>query len=342
MTKYLTPENIKAALTLLILIGAVYSFVSEKLPPDVTALLVILALLLTGVLTPTEAFSGFSHPATVSVAAVLVLSAGIEHTGVLTLVARRIFAPLGKSELLLTGVIMIMIGLISAFINNTAAVAIFIPVVLEVCRRTGASPGRILMPMAHAATIGGMCTLIGTSTNLVAHEFALKQGLKGFSMFELGKVGLPMVMVSFAYMLFVGRRFLPRNEQGEEGQRENAGRYLVELIVQTGSPWVGRDISASLLERDHDVRLLGVARGGQAIGIDGAGAIYLAGDSLRVSGPADKVLTLAAQAGLEPHRPNTTSAAVIEKDQPQVLPDVTLSTSAEEMAKSAANKTLLA
>lgn len=303
MARYLTPENIKAALTLLILIAAIYSFVREAVPPDVTALLVILALLLTGVLTPTEAFSGFSHPATISVAAVLVLSAGIEHTGVLTLVARRLFAPLGKTEWLLTGVIMVLIGAMSAFINNTAAVAIFIPVVVEVCRRTGASPGRVLMPMAHAATIGGMCTLIGTSTNLVAHEFALKQGLKGFSMFELGQVGLPMVVVGFAYMLFIGCRFLPRNGQGEEGRWESAGRYLTELIVQPGSPWVGRNISAFLLERDYDVRLLGVARGGQVIDIDGAGTTYLSGDSLRVSGPLNKVLALAAQSGLEPHRP---------------------------------------
>ncbi|MEP7274646.1 MAG: SLC13 family permease, partial [Acidobacteriota bacterium] len=231
---------------------------------------------------------------------------------------------------------------ISAFINNTAAVAIFIPVVLEVCRRTGASRGRVLMPMAHAATIGGMCTLIGTSTNLVAHEFALKQGLKGFSMFELGKVGLPMVVVSYAYMLFIGRRFLPRNGQGEEGQRENAGRYLVELIVEPGSPWIGRNISAFLMERDHDVRLLGVTRGVQVIGIDGAGAIYLAGDSLRVSGLLDNVLALAAQTGLEPHRPTASLAPLIENDQQQALPDGASKADAEDSAGGAANKTILA
>jgi di/tricarboxylate transporter len=343
MAKYLTPENIKATLTLLILIAAIYSFVRETLPPDVTALLAILALLLTGILTPTEAFSGFSHPATVSVAAVLVLSAGIEKAGVLTLVARRLFAPLGKSEWLLTGVIMVLIGAMSAFINNTAAVAIFIPVVMEACRRTGASPGRVLMPMAHAATMAGMCTLIGTSTNLVAHEFALKQGLQGFSMFELGKVGLPMVAVGYAYMLFVGRRFLPRNGQGEEGKWESGGRYLVELIVQPGSLWVGRNISAFMLERDYDLRLLGVARGGQVIDIDGAGATYLAGDSLRVSGPVNKVLALAGQAGLEPHRPKSALATTDQKHHQRILSyGTSTEVSREDTTKGDGHKTVLA
>ena len=207
--------TVKAIVTLLILAAAMYGFVSERLAPDVTALLSLLALLLTGVLTPYEAFSGFSHPATISVAAVLVLSAGVERTGALTYIARRLLTPLGNSELTLTVVIMVIISAISAFVNNTAAVAVFIPVVMEVCRRTKASPSRILMPMSHAATFGGMCTLIGTSTNLVAHEFAVSNGSRGFSMFELGKVGLPMLLAGFAYMLFVGRRFLPRTQAGD-------------------------------------------------------------------------------------------------------------------------------
>ena len=152
-------QTFKAAAAILILLAAIYSFVKEKISPDLTALLAVLALLLTGVLTPLEAFAGFSHPATVSVAAVLVLSAGIEKTGALSFLASRLLLPLGHSEVLLTGVIMLAIGVFSAFINNTAAVAVFIPVVLEVCRRTKVSPGRVLMPMSHAATIGGMCTL---------------------------------------------------------------------------------------------------------------------------------------------------------------------------------------
>lgn len=296
--------TIKAVVTLLILAATMYGFVSERLAPDVTALLALLALLLTGVLTPYEAFSGFSHPATISVAAVLVLSAGVERTGALTYIARRLLTPIGNSELTLTVVIMVMISSLSAFVNNTAAVAVFIPVVIEVCRRTAASPSRVLMPMSHAATFGGMCTLIGTSTNLVAHEFARSHGLRGFSMFELGKVGLPMLMAGFAYMLFVGRRFLPRTQPGDVLAMQLGERYLAELIVDPDGSWIGKEVNAANLERDFDVGLIAVLRAGQALPIGDPNLLFAPYDSLLVRGPLEHVLKLTAQNGLELHRPH--------------------------------------
>ena len=295
--------TVKAVVTLLILAAAIYGFVSERLAPDVTALLALLALLLTGVLTPYEAFSGFSHPATISVAAVLVLSAGVERTGALTYIARRLLTPIGNSELTLTIVIMVIISSLSAFVNNTAAVAVFIPVVMEVCRRTAASPSRILMPMSHAATFGGMCTLIGTSTNLVAHEFALSYCLRGFSMFELGKVGLPMLLAGFAYMLFVGRKFLPRTRPDDVLGMQLGERYLAELIVEPDSSWTGKGVSAENLERDFDVDLIGVLRGGQSLPINDPALVLAPYDSLLVRGPLEHVLKLTSQNGLDLHRP---------------------------------------
>ena len=301
--------TVKAVVTLLILAAAMYGFVSERLAPDVTALLALLALLLTGVLTPYEAFSGFSHPATISVAAVLVLSAGVERTGALTYIARRLLTPIGNSELTLTVVIMVIISLISAFVNNTAAVAVFIPVVIEVCRRTGASPSRVLMPMSHAATFGGMCTLIGTSTNLVAHEFAISYGLPGFSMFELGKVGLPMLIAGFAYMLFVGRKFLPRTQPGDVLAMQLGERYLAELIIEPDSPWTGKEVNAEHFERDFDVDLIGVLRAGQALPIGNPGLVFAPYDSLLIRGPLEHVLKLTSQNGLDLHRPTMFSGA---------------------------------
>ena len=312
--------TVKAVVTLLILAAAMYGFVSERFAPDVTALLALLALLLTGVLTPYEAFSGFSHPATISVAAVLVLSAGVERTGALTYIARRLLTPIGNSELALTVVIMVMISLISAFVNNTAAVAVFIPVVIEVCRRTGASPSRVLMPMSHAATFGGMCTLIGTSTNLVTHEFARSYGLRGFSMFELGKVGLPMLIAGFAYMLFVGRRFLPRTQPGDVLAMQLGERYLAELIIEPDSPWTGKEVNAEHFERDFDVDLIGVLRAGQALRIGDPGLVFAPYDSLLVRGPLEHVLKLTAQNGLDLHRPTMFSGEREREEQDAELP----------------------
>ena len=312
--------TVKAVVTLLILAAAMYGFVSERFAPDVTALLALLALLLTGVLTPYEAFSGFSHPATISVAAVLVLSAGVERTGALTYIARRLLTPIGNSELALTVVIMVMISLISAFVNNTAAVAVFIPVVIEVCRRTGASPSRVLMPMSHAATFGGMCTLIGTSTNLVTHEFARSYGLRGFSMFELGKVGLPMLIAGFAYMLFVGRRFLPRTQPGDVLAMQLGERYLAELIIEPDSPWTGKEVNAEHFERDFDVDLIGVLRAGQALRIGDPGLVFAPYDSLLVRGPLEHVLKLTAQNGLDLHRPTMFSGEREPEEQDAELP----------------------
>lgn len=291
-------------MALLILMAAIASFVSEKVSPDITALLAILALMLTGVLTPEEAFSGFSHPATISVAAVLVLSAAIERTGSLSFLARRVLMPLGKSEILLTGVLMLVIGFISAFINNTAAVAIFIPLVLEVCRRTNLSPGRILMPMSFTATMGGMCTLIGTSTNLVAHELAVRHGLPGFSMWELGKIGLPMTLLGFTYMLVVGRLFLPRSQSADLMTQTLGGKYLAEVLVLHRSTWVGREVRPEHLMRDFELELLKVERKGQALVMGQPGPRYEEGDSLQVRGSLNQILTLARQEGLALHRPN--------------------------------------
>jgi len=297
--------TIKAVVTLLILAAAMYGFVSERLAPDLTALLALLALLLTGVLTPYEAFSGFSHPATISVAAVLVLSAGVERTGVLTYIARRLLTPLANSQLTITVVVMVIISAISAFVNNTAAVAVFIPVLIEVCRRTSTSPSLILMPMSHAATFGGMCTLIGTSTNLVAHEFAMSHGLRGFSMFELGKVGLPMLIAGYAYILFFGRRFLPHSQPNDVLAPQLGERYVAEVIVQPDSSWNGREVNAELLERDFDVDLIGLMRAGQSVPLDEPSLFFAPNDSVLVRGSLEHVLALAAQSGLELHRPGT-------------------------------------
>ncbi len=303
------PTWVDAAITLVVLAAAIYSFVRERIPAAMTAVFALLALQMTGVLSIDEAFGGFSHPATLSVAAVLVLSAGLERTGALAFVARHILSPLAGTEWLLTLVLMVLVGTLSAFINNTAVVAVFIPTVLAVCRRSGASAGRVLMPMSHAATLGGMCTLMGTSTNLAAHEYAISQGLKGFGMFELGSIGLPMLVVGFAYVLLVGRRFLPSGSGRTPEEIGRSGVYLSAVMVPAGAPWVGREIRPDQIARDFDVELLDVLRDRISV-LQGPSVVVHAGDRLRVRGPLDRILSLTSRQRLEIHRPADTGGVV--------------------------------
>jgi di/tricarboxylate transporter len=300
----MTLDLFHAIAAIVILLIAIYGFIRERQPPDIVAVLAILALLVTGVLTPLEAFSGFSHPATVSVIAVVILTAGLERTGILTYFARRVLSPLGRSEWLLTALLMGITAVASAFLVNTATVAVMIPVVIEVCRRTGARPGRILMPMAHAATFGGMCTLMGTSTNIVCHELALREGLPGFSMFELGRVGVPLLVAGSAYILLVGRWFLPRHSPEESTAIRPEATYEAEIVIGRGSSWIGKAIDPAAIELQHEVTLVGVMRDGEPFPLSrGEAAVWAANDHVRLRGSLDRILALSARSGLSLHRP---------------------------------------
>jgi di/tricarboxylate transporter len=281
------------------LVGAIYAFVREKFPPDVTALLVLLVLVISGVLTPAEGFGGFSHPATVSVAAVLVLSASLERTGVFSLLARRVLSRLGASELLFVAVLVLTVGGLSAFINNTAAVAIFLPIVLETCRRTGARPARFLIPLSFASMFGGMCTLIGTSTNIVVHEYARSVGLQGFGVFEFARVGLPLFALGGVYLLVVGRWLLPRGEplQAQPNQY-GLGEYVVDVYVEPASSWVGTRADPERFLRDHDLELVGIWRADAPLRRTPPWPKLMAGDRLRVHGHLDEIMALMTKPGL--------------------------------------------
>ncbi|MEO8161730.1 MAG: SLC13 family permease, partial [Arenimonas sp.] len=166
-----------AWITLAVLAAALVMFISERLPVDVVALLVLASLLVSGVLTPGEALSGFSSPATITVAAMFVLSAGLQRSGALRgLGARLARVPWPWLQALL---VMLVIGPISAFINNTAAVAVFLPLVLAASAASRKPASRILIPMSYVSQMGGVCTLIGTSTNLLVDSLMVKAGLPG-------------------------------------------------------------------------------------------------------------------------------------------------------------------
>jgi di/tricarboxylate transporter len=285
-------------LVLAILAGAVACFATERLPVDLVALLVLSALLVSRILTPQEAISGFSNTATVTVAAMFVLSAGLARTGVVNLLGQRL-AKVGRLGLLPTLIaLMILIGVVSAFINNTAAVAIFLPIVLGLARDTGISPSKLLIPLSFASMFGGVCTLIGTSTNILVSSIAEQHGLAPFGMFELSSLGLVLFAAGGLYLLTAGVRLIPDRRAGADlTQSYGMGEYLTEILVLPESSAVGRPLRDSPLVRDLDMDVLEIQRDGRPLAA-GAGTVLEAGDLLRVRGDVEKIRRAEEQKGI--------------------------------------------
>ena len=286
-------------LVLVILAGAVACFATERLPVDLVALLVLSALFVSGILTPEQAISGFSNTATVTVAAMFVLSGGLARTGAVVLLGKQLAAVgrLGFRAALIA--LMVVIGVVSAFINNTAAVAIFLPIVLGMARDMGVSPSKLLIPLSFASMFGGVCTLIGTSTNILVSSIATQHGEPAFGMFELARLGLVMGAAGILYMLTAGVRIIPdRRAGGDLAQSYGMGDYLTEILVLPESPAVGRPLRESPLVRDLDLDVLEIHRDGRRMPAPGAQTVLDAGDLLRVRCDVQKIVRAEAQEGI--------------------------------------------
>jgi di/tricarboxylate transporter len=281
----------------LILIGAVVLFATEKFPVDFVAIGVLGALLVSGIVAPEKAISGFSNSATVTVGAMFVLSAGLTKTGALQVVARWM-VKLGKYPVLLLVPLMVTAAAASAFINNTPVVAVFLPLVLAMCAKRNLSPSKFLIPLSFAAQFGGVCTLIGTSTNLLVSEISAQAGYGAFSMFEFSKLGLIMVAAGILYFLVAGYWMLPRRGGGQLTETYQLGEYITELRVMPKSPLVGATLSQHALGKRHDVTVLEILRGDRKIWAPRSEVIQ-EGDVLLVRGQMSELMDLRRQLHLE-------------------------------------------
>ena len=274
----MTPDML---LTFLVLAGAVALFVSEKMPPEVVAMLTLAALLTLRLVSTEEALSGFSSPATVTVAAMFVLSAGLQHSGSLNRLGEAIARI--RWGWLLALVMMLLTAAVSAFINNTAAVAVFLPLIIAAAVANNLPPSKFLIPLSYAAQFGGVCTLIGTSTNLLVDSMARQAGHEGFTIFEFSQLGIVFVVAGTLYLMFARRFLLPDLGVPQQADSGHAGRYVVELLVPAKSAAVGKR-GAELLSPDGgDVVVLEIFRGRAALPSP-RGTEIEAGDRLLVRG----------------------------------------------------------
>ncbi|HEX5123992.1 MAG TPA: SLC13 family permease [Rhodanobacteraceae bacterium] len=285
-----------AWITLSIVIGAIVLFASEKVRIDVVALIVLALLAGFGIVSPNEALAGFSNEATVTVAAMFALSLGIERSGALEPLA----AVLGRirKPWLLTLALMLAIAPMGAFVKNIALVATFLPLALRVCARSHTSPARVLMPMAFAAQMGGVCTLIGTSSNLLADSLAQKHGLPAFGVFEFTKMGAILAIAGIAYLMLIGRWLLPKEIETNLSVEPEIGKYVTELQVTSESPLVGNTIASCKLGETYGVYPLELRRGNEHLWSPRSQEIR-AGDVLLVRGAWEKIEDMRKRANLE-------------------------------------------
>ncbi|GAB2734288.1 SLC13 family permease [Melaminivora jejuensis] len=255
--------TLQIALVLGIAAVAMYLFISERLRMDVVALLVLVSLTLLGLVTPAEALSGFSNEATITVAAMFILAAGIESTGALSAVGRL----LGKSHSPTAFLLMLfgLMALIAPFVNNTAVVAVFIPIVMNASMSIGMAPTKALIPLSYVAQMAGVCTLIGTSTNLIVNSVAQDLGHRGFSMFEFLPLGLICFAAGCLYLLTLGRWLLPSQGQSDLPTVQESGHYVTELLVGEDSPALGQTLEQADIAQQHKVYVLQLWRGEQRL-----------------------------------------------------------------------------
>ena len=277
---------------------AVVLFVTEKFSTDIVAILVMIVLLVFRVLTPAEGLAGFANTATVTVGAMFVLSAGMFRSGAVNFVGKALGRLARHSSRLMLFVLMVGVGVLSSFLNNTAAVAILIPVVIVVARRAKTSPSKLLMPLSFASMFGGMCTVLGTSTNILASSIAEQAGLGAFGMFEFTKLGIIFFAVGVAYMMTLGRRLVPDHRgQGDLTTSFGLGDYLTDLVLQTESRSVGHSLASAPLVKELNIDVLQILRGEDTLRPTPE-TILCEGDVLRIQGDLRTINELKGRAGV--------------------------------------------
>lgn len=288
-------------IAVLVLMGlALFLFVTEMVRVDLVGMGLMVSLALLGILPPEKAFAGFAHPALLTVAAMFVLAAGLNRTGALAFVAERLIRASRGGPVLFLLLLMLTAAIMSAFINNTTVVVIMIPLVISLAQKFGTSPSRLLMPLSFASILGGTCTLIGTSTNLLVSGLAVDAGQEPISMFELAPVGLAFTGVGIAYLLLIGRHLLPDRRPVSASVEGGTHReYLTEIQVGAGSSLVGSTLAETVLTRHPDLSILQVVRGEQILWPPLDRVVIQPGDVLMSRGPVNTIVSVQHEDSLE-------------------------------------------
>jgi di/tricarboxylate transporter len=282
-----------------IIIAATAMFIWGKVRIDIIALCVLVLLFVLKLIEPGQVLYGLANQATVTIGAMFIISAGIARTGLVEWAARQLDRIAGKTELRLMLILSLTAAILSGFIINAAIVAIFIPVSMVMARSRKIAPSRILIPLSYASQFGGVCTLVGTSTNLIVNSIAVNRGLEPFGFFEFLPLGIAMVGAGTVYLAAVGHWLLPvRKGEAEQVERYRLVDYLAEMQVQEKSVLIGRTWERSKVESETKVELANLLRGTKAVSRPASTKIK-ADDILLLHGNVEQIMEMESKYGLK-------------------------------------------
>ncbi len=295
----MTPE---IATCLTILAVAVALFAWDRIPADVIALGVMLAVIATGLLPPDKAFAGFSSDTVIMILGLLIMSAGLVQTGVVEITGRYIFDLAGRNPAVFLPVIMISVAVVSAFMSNTAATAFFLPLVIGYAAKIKASPSRFLLPLAFASILTSSVTLISTSTNLIVSGMLTQYQQPAMGMFELAPVGIPIAVAGILYVWLIGARLIPQRENQKAAEEEIGERtYQADVVIAQDGPLVGKSLKDAKITSDGSLKVTKLIRGEETLrGPRKLAEMELkAGDELIIEGLRAELLKIKDIPGLD-------------------------------------------
>jgi di/tricarboxylate transporter len=277
---------------------ALIFFARERIPSEVTALGVLLALVFSGLLPADRAFAGFGSDTVMTILGLLIMTSALERTGVVEKAGAVILRRAGSDPVRLFLFVLVSTAVVGAFISNTAATAFFLPVVFGIAGKAKLSASRLLMPMAFASILTSSVTLVSTSTNLVVSGMMTTRGLRPMGMFELAPVGIPIAIVGLVYV-YLARRFIPDRGAGDPTADFGVRAYLSRLVLLPDSPFVGKSLKEIDLPRQHGLRVLKINRSPGKDFVPTAKTILAAADRLLVEGTNEDVVKVKAVQGIE-------------------------------------------
>lgn len=284
---------------LLAVIGfMILAFALEWLPVDLVALISLALLLIFGLITAEQAVAGFSNPAVVTIIMMFIMSQALVESGAISKLGHRIATMTGHSQHTASVALLLVVGVLSAFINNTVAVAVFLPVAMHLANHFRISPSRILMPLSFAAIMGGTATLVGTSTNLLVKAVAEEQGVARITVFEFMLLGGVLFVVGSIYNILIPLRLLPSRATSSLTRKYHLTDYLTELRVPPGSNLIGRTVLQEQISERFQLTVLEILRGDQQIAENLRNTPVAADDILIVEGAVEDIVSFREQNGL--------------------------------------------